>query len=230
MVPDVDERFGGDVDDFLGPLRQGNPLGADATKNPVLRAFVVSASILASLFTFQLMFVIQAFAELRHYGDQKAGPTHGSRAAADEDMIRGAIITLIHVCVGLACMGPVGYLSFSFGMSGTLQIFAAGFHQPSGVENHAPSNYYDRQVKSATNLKHPDNPLLDFLTFGGSGYHIEHHLWENVPVIHLPKLASTARDYCKTNGLEYREVTFTDAWNSWLQEGWRLSGIPRSAQ
>lgn len=226
MVPDVDEPFGGDVDDFLGPLRQGNPLGADATKNPLLRAFLVAGCILASLFTFQFMFVIQAFAELRHYGHQKAGRTHGSRTAADEDAIRGAIITLIHVCFGLACMGPMGYLAFSIGMSGGLQIFAAAFHQPKGVDNYAPSHYYDRQVQSATNLKHSDNPLMHFLTFGASGYHIEHHLWENVPAIHLPKLANMARDYCKANGLEYREVTLTDAWSSWLQEGWRLSGFP----
>jgi len=224
MVPDVDERFGGDIDDFLGPLRQGNPLGADAARNPLLRLIVLVGSILASLFTFQIMFVIQAFAELRFYGREKSGPTHVSKTAADEDMLRGAIITLMHLCFGLACLGPMGYLAFSAGMSGALQIFAAGFHQPKGVENYAPRHYYDRQVESATNLKHA-NPIMDFLTFGGSGYHIEHHLWENVPVIHLPKLANTARDYCKSHGLEYHEVTFTEAWSSWLQEGWRLSGL-----
>jgi len=225
MVPDVDERFGGDIDDFLGPLRQGNPMGTDAANKPALRAILLAGSILASLFAFQIMFVIQAFAELRFYGHHKSGHTYANRTAADEDMIRGALLTLIHLCFGLAFMGPMGYLAFSLGMSGTLQIFAAGFHQPKGVANYAPSHYYDRQVESATNLKHLDNPVVDFLTFGGSGYHIEHHLWENVPVIHLPKLAKTARDYCKSNGLEYREVTFMEAWSSWLKEGWRLSGL-----
>jgi len=231
----VDSRSGGDLDDFLGPLRQGNPLGAGAARNPVMRGAVVAGSLAASIFTFQAMFAIQAFTELRSYGQREPGPSHENRKENDESILRGALITAIHLCFGLACLGPLGYLAFSMTMSGALQIFAAGFHQPSGVGSYGRRHYYDRQLESATNLKMPENALIQllfkYLLFGGGGnHHIEHHLWENVPIIHLHKLAPEAKAYCKLHGLEYHEVTFMEAWCAWLGEAWRLSGLAPGEQ
>jgi fatty acid desaturase len=231
MLPDVNARMGGDLDDFLGPLRGGNPLGAHAAKSPFLRAAVVVGSIAAALFTFQVMFVIQALSELQFLGQHKPGSTYESRKRHDERIILGAVITAVHLLLGSTCLGPMGYMAFSVGMSGGLQIFAAGFHQPSGVANYSEGHYYDRQIESATNLKLPDNPFFHFLIYGNGGNHIEHHLWENVPVINLGKLTNVSKEYCKLNELDYREVTFTEAWSAWLKEGWRLSGlVPQDAR
>jgi len=224
LVPDVEARFGNDMDDYLGPLRGGNPLGAEAARSPILRAVVVAVTLLASIFSFQAMFVLKAFKELGRYGEHVPGDSYENRKSQDRAALQGALITAVHLCLGLACLGPMGYLAFSMGISAGLQTFAAGFHQPKGVEDYGHGHYYDRQMQSATNLKLPDHPFFEFLLFGSAGYHIEHHLWEHVPAIHLPKLSQVSKDYCKLHGLDYREVTLTEAWSAWLSEAWRLSG------
>lgn len=220
----------GDLDDLLGPLRKGNPFGAVASSNAMLRTLVAGGSILLTMSLFQLMFLLQAFTGLSyvasHASVERAQGAAGQRAADKVmDSLTGALITAMHLYGGLSLLGPMGYAMYSIGISVGLQSLASAFHPPSGVTDHGfgASQYFERQVASTSNLAHHDNPLVRFMLMGND-FHIEHHLWEEVPVHNLPKLAPLARRYCAENGLEYREVSLLDAWKAWAEEAWNLAG------
>jgi len=220
----------GDLDDLLGPLRKGNPFGSVCSSNAALRGLVAGGTILVTMSLFQVMFLLQAFAEVpaaidRLQANQGDSISLQRAASKDRHALGGALLTAIHLCAGLSLFGPIGYCLYSFGISVGLQSLAAAFHPASGVtdEEFGTQQYFERQAASTSNLAHHDNPLVSYMLMGND-FHIEHHFWEEVPVHNLPKLAPVARRYCEENGLEYREVSLFEAWKSWAEEAWHLAG------
>ena len=53
--------------------------------------------------------------------------------------------------------------------------------------------------------------LADDFFFGGVNNHIEHHLFPAIPSFRLRKARRIVRDYCKAQGLDYRETSWWQA-------------------
>src|SRR4029078_10661407 len=65
-----------------------------------------------------------------------------------------------------------------------------------------------QQVATTRNIT--SSPLRDVL-FIGQNSQIEHHLFPWVPTFNLPRGRNIVREFCREQGIEYRECSFGDA-------------------
>lgn len=76
-------------------------------------------------------------------------------------------------------------------------------------------NFLKHQVITAQNFGNKSN--FWFIVSGGLNYQIEHHLFPFVNHCHLPFLAPKVKEICKKHNVEYKELSYSDAFNQhWL--------------
>ena len=63
-------------------------------------------------------------------------------------------------------------------------------------------------IATTRNLR--SNRVCDYL-FGGTNNHIEHHLFPSVPIFRLRDARRITRDFCRREGISYREMTWSGA-------------------
>lgn len=146
---------------------------------------------------------------------------------------RADVLTAIgvHLAIALSLLGPLGYGCFAIGLGVAFTLPSVPFHNPAGTDRTGTGKsggHWRNVLCSTRSLDAHDNWLVRYL-MNGADYHIEHHLWEDVPTENLHLLEPMAREYCELHGLEYRSVRWLDGWKeSWL-EGMRLSALSARA-
>jgi len=206
----------GDQDDLWGLIRLGVPCPKLAEKVPAVRMALMGASMAAAILLFHPMFVLQGLLYLCRVEARGEGTPDGRASGA---------ATLLHLATMVPFLGPFGYLMFSVGISVTTNVLAVPFHDAAGVEIRE-GNYWYQVGKSTRTLRLDDNHLVSWL-LNGVGYHLEHHLWEDVPSENLHLLAPLAKQYLEENGLERRELGVREGWKESLEVGWKLAATPR---
>ena len=206
----------GDQDDLWGLLRLGVPCPKLAESVPAIRMALMGASVGAAVLLFHPMFILQGLLYFCKVEARGEGTADGRASGA---------ATLLHLATMVPFLGPFGYLMFSAGISVTTNVLAVPFHDPAGVEK-SEGNYWYQVAKSTRNLRMHDNPLVSWL-LNGVNYHLEHHLWEDVPSENLHALVPLAKQYLEENGLEYTELSVGEGWKQALEVGWNLAATPR---
>lgn len=93
----------------------------------------------------------------------------------------------------------------------------------------APGHYPDDALRLDGNHRAEDFALLQAtcsanfrggwlasLTCSGLQYQVEHHLFPNLTHVHYPKVAVVVKEFCRTHGLPYNEMSWGRAlWKSW---------------
>ncbi len=82
-------------------------------------------------------------------------------------------------------------------------VFAPNHKGMPVLEKGEQMGFMTQQIITTRNL-YP-NPITDFV-YGGLNYHIEHHLFPNMPRNNLKKAQKVVKEYCRTHGLPYYET------------------------
>ena len=143
------------------------------------------------------------------------------------DQIMGALhlglwFGVMPAFVGLAdaAIDYVGWLAAaSIYMMTVIPINHVG--KPVFTDPNAP--FLDQQIAATRNLG--SSPLMDFF-FMGQNSHIEHHLFPSVPCSRLARGRRVVREFCREEGLPYREYGFfealTEVWSHFAKIGSRV--------
>lgn len=84
-------------------------------------------------------------------------------------------------------------------------------YDASVLQEQPPEHWYYRQVRGSSNFT--GSPLFHVLT-GHLGYHIEHHLFPDIPACRLPELAPKVREICQRYGVHYNSGSFARQFGS----------------
>ena len=82
-------------------------------------------------------------------------------------------------------------------------VFAPNHKGMPVLERHQQMGFMTQQIITTRNLY--SNPITDFV-YGGLNYHIEHHLFPNMPRNNLKKAQKVVREFCRTHGFPYYET------------------------
>lgn len=92
-------------------------------------------------------------------------------------------------------------------------------HCPSGVRQYerqqanqeSRDDFMRRQIEASANFS---GPRWLHLLSGHLGYHIEHHLYPDIPAWRYPELANRIRSLCEQHGIYYNSAPFLHQWCS----------------
>ncbi|MCI0898489.1 MAG: acyl-CoA desaturase [Chloroflexi bacterium] len=82
-------------------------------------------------------------------------------------------------------------------------VFAPNHKGMPVLEKGEQMGFMTQQIITTRNL-YP-NPITNFV-YGGLNYHIEHHLFPNMPRNNLKKAHKVVKEFCRTHGLPYYET------------------------
>ncbi len=82
-------------------------------------------------------------------------------------------------------------------------VFAPNHKGMPVLEKGEQMGFMTQQIITTRNLY--SNPITDFV-YGGLNYHIEHHLFPNMPRNNLKKAQKVVKEFCRTHGLPYYET------------------------
>lgn len=83
-------------------------------------------------------------------------------------------------------------------------VFAPNHKGMPVLEKDELMGFMRQQIITTRNLK--PHPITDFV-YGGLNYHIEHHLFPNMPRNNLKKARVVVREFCRTHSLPYYETS-----------------------
>ena len=194
----------GDQDDLWVFARNGNPFLKETTgSSNVITDTFAGVSAIAAIALFQPVMLFQTL-----------------RDSIKHKQFDVLLMAVLHMITLFSLLGPLGYMFFSLGMSAAFTLPAIPFHDPKGQAK--DGDYFYNAIKNTRNLDHHDNPLVKYL-LNGVDYHLEHHLWQDVPTENLHLLEPLAREYCVSNGMEYQNISWSDGLKESWQEGLALS-------
>lgn len=195
----------GDLDDYLGILRQDTFLKKFASTSWLSRFLVATLPFLITIPLFHgLMVLVSTY------------------RALTQKLWLEAILPLLGVAGLFYVLGFFPTLIYSLTFSILFMATIASAHIPDTADT-SQTSYWQRQVLQTRNLKSRPNFLIKVLTWF-SGYHMEHHLWPSVPMPNLPLCETLAKEYAHQQGLDDYEESLSQALGSWWQKSWILAG------
>lgn len=143
------------------------------------------------------------------------------------------VVTLLHVALwfGLPIylLGP-GDVLLNYGL---LTLLIGPYAAVLFIVNHVAMKeigadeslpFFRHQLATTRNMR--TSPLGNFLS-GGTGHHVEHHLFPEVPRPRLPRARDVTEAFCRRHGLPYEEVSWAHAL---ARITWGRPGAPAAAQ
>jgi fatty acid desaturase len=80
-----------------------------------------------------------------------------------------------------------------------------------GTEVIEPDDRLPRFYQQLVTTRNLGESVIDDIFFGGINNHIEHHLFPSIPSYRLRKARRIVRQYCRQQGLIYRETSWFSA-------------------